>query len=430
MESNLPDNPIAIRQRARLLMDQRRHMDAAVCWQQLLAIDPEDAMALAQLAICCVQTKDKQTQALDAARHAIRLEPDESYFHAVLSMVLLDSAKPGQDAQVREAQASAQKAVELDADSGFGHSLMAMALLRLKKFAEAEHAARHALSLDTTNTMAAQVLSMALLNQKKDGDLNSLVDWQLAENPEDDAPHVAAGYRDLMQGRHRDACNHFREALRIDPSNEGARHGLIESFRARSWFYRIYLRFSYFMMQFGQRGAGGIMLAGFVFYRVVFGLLKKDYPGVAYTLAGAWMTLVLWRFLARGVGSALMLTDRFVRLAISTKERWEGICVGSLVLIALGFVTTTIVTQQFGWLFVAMAAALGAVPVASAFTNDHHTGRWLYLALAIVSGGAAVLFTVGALINSEALTSLIIFQAAAYTGAACTWLRMLGVLYR
>jgi uncharacterized membrane protein HdeD (DUF308 family) len=93
-------------------------------------------------------------------------------------------------------------------------------------------------------------------------------------------------------------------------------------------------------------------------------------------------------------------------------------------------VTTTIVTQQFGWLFVAVAAALGAVPVASAFTNDHHMGRWLYLALAIVSGGAAVLFTVGVLINSEALTSLLIFQAAAYTGAACTWLRMLGVLYR
>ena len=430
MDSTSPDNPIAIRQRARLLMDQRRHVDAAEWWQRLLAMDPEDAMALAQLAICWVQTPGKETQALEAARHAIRLEPDESYFHAVLSMTLLDSAKPGQDAQVRESLASAQKAVELDADSSFAHSLIAMALLRLKKFAEAEHAARHALALDTTNTMAAQVLSMALLNQKKDGDLNSLVDWQLQEKPDDDSAHVSAGYRDLMQGRHKEACNHFREALRLDPSNEGARHGLIESFRARSWFYRMYLRFAYFMAQFGQRGAGGIMLAGFVFYRVAFGLLEKNYPAIAYTLAGAWMVFALWTFLARGLGSALMLTDSFVRLAITRKEKWEGLCVGGLVLTALVALGFGLWMHQFAFLLVAMACALSAVPVASAFSNEHHTGRWLYLGLAILSGGAAMCFTLGLLLNLGLLANLTTFKVATYTGAACTWMRMLGVMYR
>lgn len=425
-----PDNPTAIRQRARLLLDQGRHADAAEWFQRLLAIEPEDAYALSQLAICWSQLPDKKEQALTAARQAIRLEPDESYHHSVLAMTLLGTAKVGQDAQVREGLASAEKAIELDPDSSLAHSLNGMALLRLGKYADAEKSARHALSLDTGDTLAAQVLSMSLLNQKKDADLDSLVDWQLTENPEDDAAHVSAGYRDLMRGRHREACDHFREALRIDPSHEGARSGLIESFRARSWFYRLHLRFTYFMAQFGQKGAGGILLAGFVLYRLVFGMLKKDHPGWAYTLAGLWMVFALWSFLARGVGSALMLTDRFVRMAITRRERWEGVCVGALVAMALFSLVWGLCWHRMDWVLSALACFIAAVPVASAFANDHHWGRWVYTGLGVVAGTAAVAFFLGVLLGWPPLFDDLDLMTAIYVGGATTWLRFLGVLYR
>lgn len=425
-----PDNPTAIRQRARLLLDQGRHADAAEWFQRLLAIEPEDAYALSQLAICWSQLPDKKEQALTAARQAIRLEPDESFHHSVLALTLLDTAKVGQDAQVREGLASAEKAIELDPDSSLAHSLNGMALLRLGKYADAEKSARHALSLDTSDTLATQVLSMSLLNQKKDADLDSLVDWQLMENPEDDTAHVSAGYRDLMRGRHREACEHFREALRIDPSHEGARSGLIESFRARSWFYRLHLRFSYFMAQFGQKGAGGILLAGFVLYRLVFGMLKKNHPGWAYTLAGLWMVFALWSFLARGVGSALMLTDRFVRMAITKRERWEGVCVGALVSMALFSLVWGLWWHRMDWVLSALACFLAAVPVASAFANDHHWGRWVYTGLGVVAGTAAVAFFLGVLFGWPPFFEGLDLMTAIYVGGATTWLRFLGVLYR
>jgi tetratricopeptide (TPR) repeat protein len=363
----------AVYRRAQLLFNQHRYADAAEWFQKALQHDPHHGMAMALLALSWIQTESTQGKAVDAARRGIGLESESSFHHAVLAACLLDSAKPGQDALCVEAGRHSEKAIELDPDSDFAWAVNGQALLRLRKYPDAEKAARRALELDTGNTMAAQVLSMALLNQKKDGDLNSLVDWQLAENPEDDRAHVSAGYRDLMQGRHTEACGHFRAALRLDPTNEGARHGLVESFRARSWFYRVYLRFGYFMTQFGQKGAGGIMIGGYLLYRFAFSALRTDYPAAAYTLAGLWMVFALWTFLARGIGSALMLTDRFVRMAITPKERWEGLCVGGMVVLALGSLAVGLWFHRIDYVLSALACGLASVPVASAFKDGSCT---------------------------------------------------------
>ena len=417
-------------ERAQMLFNQHRYADAAEWFQRALQHEPQHGMAMALLALSWIHDEQKHEQAVAAARQGVALEPESSFHHAVLAICVLDSAKLGQDAPCKEALNHAEQAVALDADSDFAWAVKGQALIRLRRWAEAEQAARQALALDTSSGLGAQVLSIALLNQGKDEDLKSLADMQLSENPEDDAAHVTAGFRDLMKGRHREACEHFREALRIDPSNEMARHGLIESFRARSWFYRLFVKFCFFMAQFGRRGSMAIVLGGFILYRIAFASLKTNHPGMAYTLAGLWMVFALWSFLARGIGSALMLTDRFVRMAITSKERWEGLCVGGMVLLALIFLAAGLGWHRLDYIWAALAFALSSVPVASAFTNDHHTGRWLYLALAIVGGGAALLFGLGIVTEVRELTALKIFQTALYTGVGCTWLRMFGVMYR
>ena len=420
----------AILQRAQLLLDQGRYADAADWFQQALALDPNDAQTLSNLAICWAQVPEKHGRAVQAARQAIALDPDVSHHHAVLAITLIDSAKPGQDSMIKEAQASATKALELDPDSSLAHAVLGLTHMRLHRYKEAEAAARQALALNTGNTMATQVLSMALLHQRKDEDLRSLVDWQLAENPDEDSAHVSAGFQALLRGKHRKACDHFREALRIDPTNENARDGLIESFRARSWVYGFYLRFCHFMMRFGRQGSTGVMVGGFILYRVAFASLRQSYPMLAMILAGAWMLLALWTFLARGIGSGLMLTDRFVRLAIRPKERWEGICVGGLVLIALVCLGAGLYTRRLDLALCALACVFAAVPVASAFSNDHHIGKWLYLAGGIVAAGSALIFTTVIALNLQLDDMVLLFQAALYCGVGTTWLRMLNIFYR
>lgn len=414
--------------RARLLFDQHRYADAAEWFQRALQHDPQHSLALAFLALSWIHDEKQHEAAVQVARQAVGLEPESSFHHAVLAICLLDSAKAGQDQVCKEGLASAEKAVEMDVDSDFAWGVKAQALARLRRWPEAEKAARQALALDTTNVLAAQVLSMSLLNQGKDEDLKSLADMQLSENPEDDSAHVTAGYRELVKGRHQEACSHFREALRIDATNEMARNGLIESFRARSGFYRLFLRFSYFMARFGRRGAGFILLGGYILYRVAFASLKTNHPGLAYTLAGLWLVFALWSFLARSIGSALMLTDRFVRLAITPRERWEGICVGLQLLLGIVFLAVGIWFGSSGYVAAALALVLSSVPTASAFSNDHHQGVWLYVLLASVSGGAALFFALTMVMG--VLAPMALFNWAIYPAVACTWLRMLGVMYR
>ena len=424
------ENPQALLRRAHLLLDQGRHAEAAQWFQQVLALNPHDPHTLSQLALCWAHDPATRDKALMAARQAVALAPEDCLVHTMLALTLLESAKPGQDGMVRDARDSAAKAMELDPDYAFAHAVHGLALLRLRKFSEAEAAARQALALNTESTMAAQVLAMSLLNQRKDGDLQSLVDWQLTENPEDDSAHVSAGFQALRQGDHKKACIHFREALRIDPTNEGAREGLMHSFRARSWVYGMYLRFCHFMMRFGQQGARGIMLGGFLVYRFAFTALKTSHPGLAYTLAGLWLVLALWTFLARGIGSALMLTDRFVRMAVRPKERWEGACVGGMVLLALGCLGVGLWQSNLGLILAALACFLSAVPVASAFSNDHHLGRWLDLGVAVVAAGAALLFTLAVVSDIAVGDPLLLFQVAVYSGIGTSWLRMLGIWTR
>ncbi len=430
MSEHSTDNPQALLQRAYLLMNQGRHADAAGWFQQVLAINPNDAQTLSQLALCWSHDPAKYEQAVLVARQAIALAPDTSYHHSVLAVTLIEVAKPGQDGLIREARDAAAKALELDPESALAHSVHGLALLRLHRYKEAEAAARQALALNTSNNLATQVLAMSLLNQRKDGDLKSLVDWQLQENPESVSAHVSAGFQALRQGQHKTACEHFREALRLDPCSDAAREGLIHSFRARSLIYGLYLRFCHFMMRFGRNGSGGIMLAGYFGYRFAFASLKDNHPGIAYTLAGLWLVFALWTFLARGLGSALMLTDRFVRMAIRPKERWEGACVGGMVLLALLCLGFGLLQGRAALVFAALACFLSAIPVASAFSNDHHIGKWVDLGVAVVGGGSALAFLAIVVLHLPVAEAFLLFEIAAYSGVAISWMRMFRIWVR
>lgn len=416
--------------RAQLLFGQRRFADAAEWFQRALESDPNHAMAMAHLASSWIQQESTQGKAVEAARRAVALDPENAFIHAVLAICLIDGAKPGQGGRLRKGLESAETAVTLDPDLALAHSVKSHGFLKLHRYAEAEDAARQALALDLTDTLATQVLSMALLGQRKDNDLKNLVEWQLQENPEDDSAHVSAGFRALHEGRYREANDHFREALRIDPSNGIARLGLVEAYRARSFIYRWLLQFSHFMRRFGESNGRWIMIGGYIVYRIAVSSLQGRHPALTGLLVGTWLTFALWSFLARGIASCLMLTDRFARLAIQPKERWEGIVVGSFVLAALATLAVGITSGSFDYLFGALVLIFAAVPNAVAFSNDHHLGKWLYAAAAVVAGVCALTylaFLVSVGLGGKQVSMAVI---AIWIGIGTTWMTGLGVLYR
>ena len=300
MSDDLHPSPDAAFARGRLLQNQHRLPDAIACYKQALELDAHHTPSFIMLALCWMQNDDTAPKSIDAARRAVALEPENAFARSVLALALNANAKDGQTTAIKEALQQAEEAVGLDPDSDFSHAVLSRLHLRLRDYPKAEESARAALSLDTENTMAAEVLSAALLLQKKDGDNKHLINYQLQRNAEDDSAHTSAGWQAVMEGDHKKANEHFMEALRLNPMNEAARMGLIESFRARSWPYRQQLRFAHFMNQFTEGRQTAIMIGGFVCYKVLSTWLKTVSPMLAYLVIGAWLLFVLWAHLARG----------------------------------------------------------------------------------------------------------------------------------
>lgn len=416
-------------QRAHLLYERNRWGEAAEWFQRALEAEPNHALCHAMLGMCWIQDPATSDRAVGAAQRAVALDPEDSHLHAILSIVQMDNSKPGQSLKRREALASAKTAVQLDPDSDFAHSAQAHAHLRLDQPHEAEAAARTALSLNPDNSMATQALSVALLQLGKREDHRHLIQHQLTENPDDDQTHVSAGWQALADGRHQDANQHFREALRLDPMNDVARSGLVESFRARSFIYRWYVQYCQWLARISGGRTTAIMIGGFITYKLLGATLRQFSPGLATVLMFAWLTLVLWSFLARGIGSALMLKDPFARLALQTKEKWEGICIGLLILLALTFAILAFVPNLVAQPMHALVLFLAAVPVASAFSNDHHFGRWVYTGLAVIAAGCALIATPSALVMFQNAPGSSLSAIALLIGVASTWLTSLRILF-
>jgi tetratricopeptide (TPR) repeat protein len=415
--------------RGQLLRTQHRTEDAIASFKAALGLDPNHMHSYVMLALCWLEKDDTAPQGLDAARRAVALEPEDAFARSVLALAMNANAKDGQTAMIREALKQAEEAVGLDPDADLAHAVVARLHLRLRDFAKAEAAARQALALDTENTMAAEVLSAALLLQRKSEDNKGLISYQLQRDADDDSAHTSAGWQALMEGKHKDANRHFLEALRLNPMNESARMGLVESYRARSFVYRLQLQFSHFMNQFTEGRQNAILIGGFVAYQILRNALKDVSPFWTSVVVGVWLVFALWSHLARGFGGFFLTLDRFARQALRPREFWEGVVVGGLIFAALGSLLLGYFLQMGGGHFVALACLFAAVANAAAFTNDHHLGKPVYA----IAGGVACFGALYVMLDVFARLPLpgvgLAGLAAVVIGVAVSWLRMLRVLY-
>ena len=417
--------------RGQLLLHRSRFAEAAEWFQRGIGTDPNHAPSYAMLALSWTRDDTHKEQAVDAARRAIALEPEMSFYRSVLAIAMANRAKDGQNSVIRLALVEAQEATRLDPDSDFAHAVEARLQLRLRNYPEAEAAARRALALDTENTSAAEVLSAALLLQKKDEDNASLVNYQLQNNPEDDATHTSAGWLALSKGDHKTANGHFLEALRLNPMNEGARLGLVESYRARSFVYNSFIRFCHMMSRFSDRGQNGIMFGGLIVYNVLRNVLKHVSPFLSSVLVAVWLTLVFWSHLARGFSSFFMVFDRYARRSLKAREMWEGIAVGGVTIAALVFLAMSIAKGSDVHQIAAITLFSSAIVSAAAFTNDHYIGKWVYGVAALIAAGGALFCVTAILIPMR--VNVDVFGLALMTsivlGVATSWLRALRVGY-
>lgn len=407
--------------RGHLLLHQGRHPEAEACLRQAIAADPDDARAYTELAQCLVEQDGRKRDALATIDRAVALEPDAALIHSQRALIL---SRLDRD---REALEAAERAIALDPETSTHFSVKAQALAGLQRYREAEENARFALAHNADDTFAANLLAHLLRVQGKKAESELAAEKLLADGPEDPYAHGNAGWTALQRGDHRAAEAHFREALRLDADFDLARRGLLESFRARSAFYRLYLRWGFLMQRFTSKAQWGIIIGLLLLYHFGRTLLSAIHPLASVGIVTLYLGFVLWVWLAPGIGNLLILIDRSARLALRSGERWQGIIAGGGLLagaITLGL--SGLFHYPPGYL-IGGALVCGAVPAALTFGNDSTRGRRVFGALLgvvyLIGFGVGLAEILrhpaadGFSSRSEQLIPLGILAAA-----ACTWL--------
>ena len=293
-----------------LYFDSNRWKLAAKAFADALAEQPEHANAHSMLALCHMHLK-RLKQALDEAGEATRLEPENAHAHSVLSIILQDQKN------YSEAQRACEEAKRLQPlDAAYCAQDSSIALAQ-GHWRQALNKADAALQLDPHNEWAARVRTIALLNMANFADAEKAADYVMQLDPHSSRAHVVMGRVLLGRNKLLPAMAHFREAVRIDPSEKWIQETLLTSVHQHRYAYS-----GLYMMGYKEPPAQGQ-------YRVAqFGrpiiltvcLLALFFSAIAY---------LTWRFPANTDPSTALLTTVWVLLialisAFSAWAMWRG----------------------------------------------------------------------------------------------------------
>jgi Flp pilus assembly protein TadD len=375
--------------RARLLLAQSRPADAERETMLALAQQPDDPHALAFLALSRIE-QDKRIEALEAAREAVGIAPDQPFLHYVHAHVLRNVDRTD------DAFRAVQEALRLDPADADSFALLSSIELARNRWPAALAAAEQALALNAEHVGAANLRAMALVRLGRKAEAMQSVDYALDRAPDNAFSHANQGWNCLHQNDPLKAQEHFREALRLDPNLDYAREGMLEALKARNPVYRVMLAYFLWLGRQSSRFQWAFIIGIFFGGRIARSLSESQ-PAlnwIWWPLLGLFYGFVYLSWTAHPMFNLMLRFDRFGRHVLSADQRmgatWFGITFG----LALSSLVWWLATDSQIGLFSAVVCAILSICVAATFNR---TGRDRAIlgsctaALAVVAMGAAFL---------------------------------------
>jgi Tfp pilus assembly protein PilF len=325
--------------------------------RQALTNEPDDALAHALLALALAHLEQGK-DAVDAGRRAVALAPELSFAHYALGWALLERA------ELNAAERSAQEALRLEPDS-HGYALLAQIYVRRKRWAEAIKAAEQGLQIEPEHPGCANLRALSLGALGRTDVAAALVNDVLALDPDDAFGLTNRGWLMLRQSRPQEALESFREALRLDPTLDWARTGIVEALKARSALYRFVLRYELWVASLTSRAQWFLILGLFFGGRVVRALLRSN-PGlwpVLGPLMALYIFVVFGSWIANPLSNLLLRLNPFGRLALNRAETVASNVVGGCLVAAVIGVAAYVMTSNAGWIVLAIVSAFLLIPV-------------------------------------------------------------------
>src|SRR5205823_12580613 len=216
--------------------------------------------------------------------------------------------------------------------------ILASLELRKSRWREALVAANQGLEIEPENGLCTNLRAQALVKLGDRAAAATTMGEALARRPDDAYTHANQGWALLHAGQPRQALDHFREALRLDPELEWARAGIVEALKARNFVYRWMLAWFLWMSRLTPGARWGLVIGAYFGTRVIR-YAAENSPDLApflWPLLFAYAGFVLLTWLAPSFFNLLLRLDRFGRYALSTDQLRGANLLAACLVVSLG----------------------------------------------------------------------------------------------
>jgi tetratricopeptide (TPR) repeat protein len=243
--------------RAQVLFGQKRFADAEQEFGRLLILEPNKSYYHSMLALCFLYQL-KYEKAEEHAKNAISNEPSSPFPYYVSSLVFFNQNK------IDESKSMIDKSIELDPFDADYFSVLSSIYLAKKEWTLALEKANEGLSIDAEHIDCLNARAKAYIKLDNKNAAYETINEALYFDPQNAYTHANLGWGLIEKGDYKKALIHFKQSLSIDPTNNYAKAGLVEALKARYFFYRIFLRYAFWLGNMKSQAQWGILIGLYV----------------------------------------------------------------------------------------------------------------------------------------------------------------------
>lgn len=388
--------------RIQLLLSQERFALAEQEIRQDMGTLAHHPLARVLLGIA-LMGQERKGEALEEAEAAIGLDPTFPFAHNLKGRILFQLGK------MKEAEQSLQEAIRLNPADPDHFVHLAYVYFQKGNWEEALKAVEHGLGLNPEHVGGLNLRARLLIKLGRSPEASQSFEASMNKDPENSYTHLSMGWALLEEGDHKKALDHFREAVRLDPENESAKGGLVEGLKARYWFYRLYLRFAFFMENLNGKLRWGLII-GLIVIANVLPALAPYYLGLVFF---SWFSGILFNSLIRlNPYGRYALTDDQIQYS----NIFSALLVSGLISLGIGaFFTLDILTSLGSVLLLMLFPVTGtSQQIYPAARKKSLIYTW---AMAILGG----IFLVIASLYPQELFTEYVFLGFVFVSVAYTW---------
>lgn len=303
-------------QMVEFLFQQKKFAEAEKVLKDLLSENPNNVEYFSLLAEVNLQ-QEKIDSANDILENAIALAPDYSNLFYIKSRIAIHQNN------MSDAEMYIRKAIDLEPYDAEYLALLANIKLERKQFDDALEIANRALGINAENLLALNTRSTALNKLDRSEESFKTIQGALREDPNDPYTHANYGWGLLEKGDHKKALEHFKEALKNDPTFSYAQSGMLEALKAANPIYRTFLSYSFWMNNLTSKYQWAVIIGFYVVVRLLRSLAQNNESLQPY-LIPLIIVLALIAFstwVITPISNLFLRFNKFGQLLLSKEEK-------------------------------------------------------------------------------------------------------------